>query len=99
MFVLPNRFLVKIDSGNDYFRTYQHHVGVLRLTVEKATDIKGPDVGGKTGFLKKLVKVSLARGFAKRSAKTVRSMSGFRSTERVTSAREPSAARIRGMSA
>ena len=56
MFVLPNRFLVKVDSANDYFKTYQYQLGVLRFTVEKASGIKGPDVGGKTGFLKKLVK-------------------------------------------
>jgi Ca2+-dependent lipid-binding protein len=56
MFVLPNRFLVKVDSANDYFKTYQYQQGLLRLTIEKAINIKGPNVGGKTGFLKKLVK-------------------------------------------
>ncbi|KEZ39834.1 Uncharacterized protein SAPIO_CDS8761 [Scedosporium apiospermum] len=34
MAVLPKRFLVKLDSNNDYFKTYQHPLGVLRLTIE-----------------------------------------------------------------
>ncbi|KAK3333041.1 hypothetical protein B0T19DRAFT_398766 [Cercophora scortea] len=36
MSVLPNRFLVKLDPLNDYFQTYQHPHGVLRLTTESA---------------------------------------------------------------
>jgi Ca2+-dependent lipid-binding protein len=56
MFTLPNRFLVKVDSANDFFKSYQPQLGVLRLTVERAQGIKGPNVGGKTGFLKKLIK-------------------------------------------
>eukprot|EP00177_Eucheuma_denticulatum_P001788 GFKZ01003201.1.p1 GENE.GFKZ01003201.1~~GFKZ01003201.1.p1 ORF type:complete len:486 (+),score=60.34 GFKZ01003201.1:32-1459(+) len=31
--VLPNRLLVKIDPANDYFETYQQHLGFIRLTV------------------------------------------------------------------
>ncbi len=56
----------------------------------------GPD---ESPFLKKFVRVSLPRGFAKRSANWVGSTSGFKSTERVTSACEARAARIRGTSA
>jgi len=42
MAVLPNRFLVKLDSNNDYFKTYLPHVGALRLTVGAAIGISGP---------------------------------------------------------
>ncbi|KAM7190053.1 hypothetical protein V8F20_009886 [Naviculisporaceae sp. PSN 640] len=53
MAVLPNRFLVKLDASNDWFKTYQHPVGVLRLTVESGSHL-GEDKEGKS-FLKKLV--------------------------------------------
>lgn len=36
MFTLPNRYLVKLDTGNDYFKTYHYPLGVIRTTVEKA---------------------------------------------------------------
>lgn len=35
--VLPNRLLVKIDQANDSYKTYQQHLGVLRLTVVTGT--------------------------------------------------------------
>lgn len=53
MVVLPNRFLVKLDANNDWFKTYQHPIGVLRLTVESGSNL-GEDKEGKS-FLKKLV--------------------------------------------
>jgi len=53
MAVLPNRFLVKLDAANDYFKTYQHPLGVLRLTVESGENF-GEDKEGKS-FLKRLV--------------------------------------------
>jgi Ca2+-dependent lipid-binding protein len=34
--VLPNRFFVKIDANNNYFRTYYQPLGIIRVTVEKA---------------------------------------------------------------
>lgn len=34
--VLPNRILVKLDSNNDYFKTFHHPLGLVRITVEKA---------------------------------------------------------------
>ncbi|KAI9049368.1 hypothetical protein LZ554_006402 [Drepanopeziza brunnea f. sp. 'monogermtubi'] len=37
MFVMPNRFLYKIDAANDYFKTQISPIGIIRLTVEKAT--------------------------------------------------------------
>ena len=56
MAVLPNRFLVKLDSNNDYFKTYQPHHGILRLTVEKAAGINGPKKSGASRLLSKIVK-------------------------------------------
>lgn len=56
MAVLPNRYLLKLDAANDYLKTYQHHVGVLRLTVGKTTGIGVLKKGGVKGFLNKIVK-------------------------------------------
>jgi len=56
MAVLPNRYLVKLDSNNDYFKTYLPHIGVLRLTVGKAVGISGPKKSGAKRFLAKIVK-------------------------------------------
>jgi Ca2+-dependent lipid-binding protein len=55
MAVLPNRFLVKLDSNNDYFKTYQPHHGIVRLTIEKATGISAPKK--KSGVSRLLAKV------------------------------------------
>lgn len=55
MAVLPNRFLVKLDNNNDYFRTYQPHHGIVRLTIEKATGITAPKK--KSGVSRLLAKV------------------------------------------
>lgn len=56
MAVLPNRYLVKLDSNNDYFRTYLPHLGVLRVTIEKANEITIPKEGGARGFLDRIIK-------------------------------------------
>lgn len=53
MAVLPNRFLVKVDPNNDFFKTYQHPLGVLRLTVESGSNF-GEEKKSKN-FLKRLV--------------------------------------------
>lgn len=54
MAVLPNRFLVKLDPANDFFKTYQHPLGVLRLTIESGSSF-GEELGQTRNFLKKLV--------------------------------------------
>jgi Ca2+-dependent lipid-binding protein len=62
MVVLPNRFLVKLDTNNDYFKTYLPHLGLLRLTVGKATAIDHPEKkksGLKGGMSRLLAKVKL----------------------------------------
>jgi Ca2+-dependent lipid-binding protein len=57
MAVLPNRFLVKLDANNDYFKTYQPSHGVLRLTIVKASGIEAPKKkSGASRLLAKLVK-------------------------------------------
>ncbi|WQF76720.1 Putative C2 domain, synaptotagmin-like mitochondrial-lipid-binding domain, C2 domain superfamily [Colletotrichum destructivum] len=56
MAVLPNRYLVKLDSNNDYFKTYLPHLGALRLTVERAVGISGPKKSGAKRLLAKIVK-------------------------------------------
>ncbi|KAF1921855.1 hypothetical protein BDU57DRAFT_510873 [Ampelomyces quisqualis] len=57
MAVLPNRFLVKLDSNNDYFKTYQPHLGTLRLTIERATGISAPKKkSGASRLLAKIIK-------------------------------------------
>jgi len=56
MAVLPNRYLVKLDSNNDYFKTYLPHLGALRLTIEKALGISGPKKSGAKRLLAKIVK-------------------------------------------
>lgn len=56
MAVLPNRYLVKLDSNNDYFKTYLPHLGALRLTVERATGISCPEKTGAKRLLAKIVK-------------------------------------------
>lgn len=33
---LPNRYLYKVDNHNDFFKTYLHPLGIVRITVEKA---------------------------------------------------------------
>lgn len=56
MAVLPNRFLVKLDNSGDWFKTYQPHLGVVRLTIERAIGISGPKKSGAKRLLAKIVK-------------------------------------------
>ncbi|EOA86134.1 hypothetical protein ACJQWK_11770 [Exserohilum turcicum] len=55
MAVLPNRFLVKLDPNTDYFKAYQPHNGVIRVTVVKASGIDAPKKGERKSGLKKLM--------------------------------------------
>lgn len=56
MAVLPNRFLVKLDNSSDWFKTYQPHIGIVRLTIERAVGISGPKKSGAKRLLAKIVK-------------------------------------------
>lgn len=56
MAVLPNRFLYKLDTNGDWFKTYLPHLGVLRVTVEKGIDLEKPkSSGGATGKISGLL--------------------------------------------
>lgn len=56
MAVLPNRYLYKLDTTGDWFKTYLPHLGVLRLTVEKATGLElPPKTGGAVGKIEGLL--------------------------------------------
>jgi Ca2+-dependent lipid-binding protein len=37
MFTLPNRYFLRMDMTSDYFKTFHEPLGVLRITVEKAS--------------------------------------------------------------
>lgn len=56
MAVLPNRYLYKLDTSIDWFKTYLPHLGVLRLTVEKAVGLAPPKkTGGAVGKIQGLL--------------------------------------------
>ena len=56
MAVLPNRYLVKLDSNNDYLRTYLPHIGALRLAIERSIGISGPKKSKSKRLLAKIIK-------------------------------------------
>jgi Ca2+-dependent lipid-binding protein len=58
MAVLPNRYLVKLATNNDYFKTFTPHLGAVRLTIGKATGISAPQKkkSGASRLLAKIVK-------------------------------------------
>lgn len=58
MAVLPNRFLVKLDASNDYFKTYHHPLGIIRVTVEKAWGFAAESQTKTKKFLSKLTRAS-----------------------------------------
>jgi len=58
MFTLPNRFLVKLDASNDYFKTYLYPLGVLRVTVEKAWGFSEESKGGAKKLFAKLTRAA-----------------------------------------
>ena len=58
MLVLPNRFLVKMDSNADYFKTYHHPLGLVRITVDKAWGFAEEAQSKAKKFLSKLTRAS-----------------------------------------
>ena len=56
MFTLPNRFLLTLDTKNDYFKTYLPPLGVIRITVEKAWDFAEEAQGKARKLLAKLTR-------------------------------------------
>lgn len=54
--VLPNRYLYKMDINTDFFKAFLPYLGVLRLTVDRATGLSYPKKsGGVTGKLERLM--------------------------------------------
>lgn len=58
MAVLPNRFLVKLDANNDYFKTHLYPLGIIRVTVEKAWGFAEESKTTAKKFLSKLTRAS-----------------------------------------
>lgn len=58
MFTLPNRYLVKLDANNDYFKTYLYPLGVLRVTVEKASGFAEEAKGGVKKLFAKVTRAA-----------------------------------------
>ena len=58
MFTLPNRYLVKLDANNDYFKTYLAPLGALRVTVEKASGFEEEAKGGVKKLFAKITRAA-----------------------------------------
>ena len=58
MFTLPNRFLLTLDTKNDYFKTYLPPLGVIRITVEKAWDFAEEAQGKAKKLFAKLTRAA-----------------------------------------
>lgn len=58
MFTLPNRYLVKLDANNDYFKTYLYPLGVLRVTVENASGFAEEAKGGMKKLFNKVTRAA-----------------------------------------
>jgi len=58
MVVLPNRYLVKIDANNDYFKTHLYPLGIVRVTVEKAWGFAEEAKSSAKKFFSKLTRAS-----------------------------------------
>lgn len=58
MFTLPNRYLVKLDAKNDWFKTYLYPLGVLRVTVEKAWGFAEEAKGGVKKLFAKVTRAA-----------------------------------------
>ncbi|KAK3113743.1 hypothetical protein LTR53_008646 [Teratosphaeriaceae sp. CCFEE 6253] len=56
MFTLPNRFLVNLDTNNDYFHTYLPPLGIIRVMVGKAWGFAEESKGKASRFLSKLTR-------------------------------------------
>lgn len=58
MATLPNRYLVTLDTNNDYFKTFLQPLGVLRLTVEKAWDFAEEAKGKARKLISKITRAA-----------------------------------------
>ncbi|KAK0266460.1 hypothetical protein LTS09_000413 [Friedmanniomyces endolithicus] len=53
---LPNRILVNLDVNNDYFQTYLYPLGIIRVTVDKASNFAEESKGKASKFFSKLTR-------------------------------------------
>jgi phosphoserine aminotransferase len=58
MLTLPNRYLVNIATGNDYFRTYHYPLGVIRITVGQAWGFAEEAKGSAKKLFSKLTRAA-----------------------------------------
>ncbi|EPE26535.1 C2 (Calcium/lipid-binding, CaLB) [Glarea lozoyensis ATCC 20868] len=58
MLVLPNRLMIKLDATSDYFKTQIYPLGILRLTVEKASGFAEEKQSASKRFLSKITRAS-----------------------------------------
>ncbi|KAL2062898.1 hypothetical protein VTL71DRAFT_5970 [Oculimacula yallundae] len=58
MLVLPNRIMVKLDASSDYFKTQLYPIGLLRLTVAKATDFAEEKKSAASKLFSKVTRAS-----------------------------------------
>lgn len=58
MFTLPNRYLVKLDANNDYFKTFLYPLGVIRITVREAWGFAEESKGATKKLLSKLTRAA-----------------------------------------
>ncbi|KAI6958279.1 hypothetical protein KC366_g17767 [Hortaea werneckii] len=58
MLTLPNRYLVKLDPNNDYFKTWIQPLGVARITVEKASGFAEEAKSATKKFLAKITRAA-----------------------------------------
>jgi len=58
MFTLPNRYFLRMDMTADYFKTYHEPLGVLRITVEKATGFAKESTSKAKKLLAKLTRAA-----------------------------------------
>ncbi|KAI7285924.1 hypothetical protein KC345_g1428 [Hortaea werneckii] len=58
MLTLPNRYLVKLDPNNDYFKTWIQPLGVARITVEKAAGFAEEAKSATKKFLAKITRAA-----------------------------------------
>jgi Ca2+-dependent lipid-binding protein len=58
MLVLPNRLLIKLDATSDYFKTQVYPLGIIRLTIEKATGFAEDKQSAGKKLLSKLTRAS-----------------------------------------
>ncbi|KAH7324023.1 hypothetical protein BKA65DRAFT_608639 [Rhexocercosporidium sp. MPI-PUGE-AT-0058] len=58
MLVLPNRIMIRLDATSDYFKTQLHPLGIIRITVEKASGFAEDKQSASSKLFSKLTRAS-----------------------------------------